>query len=446
MRITVIAGSGIGGTEKAAYLFAAELARRGHEVEAITDSSNHRLVDLAKAGVTLRDISCDSQGFLAYLKGFRPELVHHHTSGYGDHRAIYQAMDAMGSEKPKLIETNVFGRLMDRYEAGHVAMRMFVSMTSGCQAFRRPMWSKQRPDINRHTVLYNPLPPPTPMPLGKDHAFRADIGVLPSDFLLVRVGRPGHKWATWECEAFHQARKIRPNLRLVLMEPTEEIKKAIRKGDYGDGIVVLEATSNQEFIDRLYGASDAMLHASSFGESYGYTLAEGLRRGLPVITRTTPWADNAQVELVRHGESGFVCCSIAGMTGSILELAVKPDLREFMAQNAIRSVESLCDLAHETDLLEEIMDHVVSGQVGPEMSLRFGNWIHYRNLEFARAEWNIQERQARHFPTYLAGRFHNICQQQRAAVGPIYRRLRCAFTKRRASKVKHKTITNHDIQ
>ena len=32
MRITVIAGNGIGGTEKAAFIYAAELAKRGHQV------------------------------------------------------------------------------------------------------------------------------------------------------------------------------------------------------------------------------------------------------------------------------------------------------------------------------------------------------------------------------------------------------------------------------
>lgn len=428
MKITVIAGNGIGGTEKAAYLFAAELARRGHQVEALTDSANHRLEDLTNAGVTPRNVSCDATGLLAYFKDSRPDVVHHHVSGYGDYRFLYQAMDAMGAERPKLIETNVFGRLMDRHDAGHVGMRLFVSMASGCQAFSRPMVGKQTPSIARHGVLYNPLPHPRKEPAGAA-GFRETLGLSPADFVLVRVGRPGHKWTNWECEAFQKARRAVPNLKLVLMEPTAELRASIRRGVYGEGIVVLNATSDQEFIDRLYQSSDAMLHASGFGESYGYTLAEGMRAGLPVITRTTPWADNAQVELVKQGESGFVCCSVSGMARAVVECATSSGTREAMSAAARRRVTELSDLSKETDLLEEILDHVTAGTCGPLMKERFSRWMAYRDAGFPRAEWRVFENDLGMHRTVIRSKASAACRQFRISVTKAVSRLRSTLSK-----------------
>jgi len=51
IRIAVIVGGGMGGTEKAAHLYACELANRGHEVEALTDPDGCRSELLLKAGV-----------------------------------------------------------------------------------------------------------------------------------------------------------------------------------------------------------------------------------------------------------------------------------------------------------------------------------------------------------------------------------------------------------
>ncbi|MCW1885169.1 glycosyltransferase family 4 protein [Luteolibacter flavescens] len=423
MKIAVIAGGGMGGTEKAAYLFAAELSRRGHEVEALTDANGCRVSSLLEAGVKIREISLTREGFEGYLREARPDVVHNHTSGYADHRALYHALDSLGTSRPRLIETNVFGRLKDAWEGDRVDMRMFVSMASGCQAFRRPRIYKGPPSPDRHTVLYNPLPHETAAPAAAPKVSRASLGIPDDACVLVRVGRPGHKWAEWECEAYRRAKPAHPHLRLILMEPTDSLKKSIRDGRHGEGIHVLEATSDQDFIDALYRLSDVMLHASRFGESYGYTLAEGMREGLPIITRTTPWADNAQVELIEHGKTGYVCGGIAGMTKALGLLAADPALRRRMGDEAKARVKTLSDLSQETDLLEDVMHFVVTGQRGDVMKERHDAWMNFMTREFHAREWDILERSG----GYAAARAHGIYRQSRVALTSRYWDLRASM-------------------
>ena len=83
-KISIIAGAGMGGTEKAAYLYACELSSRGHEVEALTDPDGCLSDLLLKAGVRIRQVEFSIEGLVAYLRGFKPQILHHHTSGYAE--------------------------------------------------------------------------------------------------------------------------------------------------------------------------------------------------------------------------------------------------------------------------------------------------------------------------------------------------------------------------
>lgn len=267
MNLLVIAGSGVGGTEKAAFLFAEALVRRGHYVVALSEPGQARGSAFQRAGGMIVSSSHTTAAFLDLIELHRIQVIHQHVSGYGDHRELYAALDQLGGNRPKLIETNVFGQLLDFHDQNHVNMRMFVSLTSGLQAFRRTRLISSPPQINRHTVLFNPLDPDEGSEAIDRNSFRESLGISPGDFLAIRVGRPGHKWARWECEALRQARGKNPNLRLILMEPNPPITVDIERGRYGEGIIVCPATSDYQFLRGLYQAADVMIHASSFARA-----------------------------------------------------------------------------------------------------------------------------------------------------------------------------------
>lgn len=428
MKITIIASGGMGGTEKAAFLFAAELSRRGFHVDALTEPSGCRVAALMRAGVQIWNVPHHDQAEIEkYLNESKPDVIYNHTSGYADNRALYHALDTFGANRPRLIETNVFGRLMDAYEGDRVDMRMFISQANGCQAFRRPRLDRRAPSPDRHLVLYYPLPLESKSNGNRAKVNRVMLDIPEDACVLVRVGRPSHKWTDWECEAFHRAATVNHNLRMILMEPPSDLKRRIRDGRYGNGIHILDATADEEFITDLYRISDVMIHASLFGESFGYTLAEGMHEHLPVIARTTPWGDNAQVELVEHGQTGFVCGTVAGMADAIGVLAKNTDLRDAMGESACSRIENISNLSRETDLLVEVIYYVLSGKRGSLMKERYDSWMDFSQHEFEQREWCVHEKTDRHWRHYLAARGYSLCRQSRVMLSPVYRSLLAKF-------------------
>jgi glycosyltransferase involved in cell wall biosynthesis len=408
MKISIIAGNSMGGTEKAAYLFACELARRGHHVDALTQNNVYHVEMLQTAGVRIIELDFTLKSLVSYIEQNQPDIIHNHTSGYADHSLLYNAVRSFGENKPRIVETNVFGQLLDFSDQGDVHMRMFVSFTSGMQAFVR--MRKQESEINqkKYSVLFNPLPQ-NAFNIDKvvGRKFRASIGVTYDEILVIRLGRPGPKWEPWECKAFQRARKKNPRLKLFLMEPKKSIIEDIRIGKYGDGIIVNKASADQGILNAVYSAGDLMLQASSFGESYGYTLAEAMAVGMPIITLATPWADCAQTELVIHGKTGYVCQTTKGLELALHELSESPDKMKIFGKAAIDHIRSKSSLDQETDLLEEIFHFVIADQIGKLMKRRHVSWNEFINTRNSEADIHSYESDNNlHFLIYKSSLYH----------------------------------------
>jgi len=216
----------------------------------------------------------------------------------------------------------------------------------------------------KSTVLFNPLAPldPAIQARSRRQETREELGVKADELLVLRFGREGTKWCKDEVAVFQHARRRNPRLRMLLMEPREDIWNEVESGKWGEGIILRRALSDFDRVAAIYSAGDLMLHMSEFGESYGYTIAEAMQHGIPVVTRSTPWRDNAQVELVRHGTTGFVCSSREGALECLRRLAEDPALRAQFGAAGVERIACLSNLSHETDLLEEIICHVVQGE------------------------------------------------------------------------------------
>jgi len=393
MRITVISGNTIGGTEKAAVLFACELSKRGHAVEMLTDPSGPRTASLQEAGVTIKQVGMREDDLVEYLRFAKPDIIHQHVSGYWKENPLYAALSRIEDPKPKLIETNVFGRMEDPAGKLWIERRFFVSAASGCQAFLRSGQKMSDDALKTNLVLYNPLQKNASITAEERSLLRRELGLGQGETLVIRVGQPGKKWRDWELRAVQMARRRGHPVKLLVMEPPASISKKIRSGTYGDGIIIKPATSDFQFIANLYQASDLMIHASDWGESYGYTIAEGMLAGLPVITISTPWGDNAQVELVENGDSGFVCASVPEMARRLDDLIVDPGLRQKMGESARRRIESISLLATETDVLEDVLRELSSGETSSRLNDRrqylalFFKHFHDREHHFSEPAW-----------------------------------------------------------
>ena len=435
LRVAVVAGTSIGGTEKGATILAGGLAERGYAVDYISHEGP-RSAYLRERGVRCRETPPTAEQFCAYLEDARPAVVHQHVAGYPTDNIVYPAfrrLETANRPRPKLIETNVFGRLQDPDSHRFADFRMFISAASAAQAFRRASLTVSEELLHRQTVLYYPVVPPkvSRFTISADERakVRRHFGVSDTDVLAVRVGQPGHKWNSSEATAFRLATKWRPelSLRLLMMEPPQPLRSKIAAGRFGEGIIVREATSDFEWLEQVYAASDLMIHASDWGESFGYTLAEGMAAGLPVVTRSTPWGDNAQVELVQNGATGFVCGSTPEMARRFVDLATDAALRNSFGAAGRERILQLTNPASELDVLEEIIAFVMGGTTGAKLDERRKRLLAFVD-DFPRREQDLSEPFSRHPQDRIAGNLHRLYRTARSRARALVNRVRTRQT------------------
>jgi glycosyltransferase involved in cell wall biosynthesis len=122
--------------------------------------------------------------------------------------------------------------------------------------------------------------------------------------------------------------------------------------------------ANVEFCDPVQGESElagflgginVLAHANDAGESFGLAIAEAMAAGLPVITHPAAGnRDNAQLELVEDGVTGFVAQNAEEYAVALVRLLSNPGeakamgkaarekaQAQFRVQNLVKKLESI---------------------------------------------------------------------------------------------------------
>lgn len=417
---------GMGGTEKAAVLYAGELIRRGYQVLYVSDAPGPRLEQCHQSKVPVRIAADPLPGLEAIINDFQPDIIHQHVPGYAMGGELYKVLSKSntGNKRvPPVIETNVFGRLDDPESRPWVKARMFVSATSATQAYRRARLPLDAASVRNAAVLGNPLDEMAPTAPSQQQALRESLGVRAGECLVLRVGRnsPG-KWTNWECEAFAKAHRQDARLRLLLMEPPNELWQRVEENHYGPGVILQHQTTDFEWLRLLYQSADLMLHASAFGESFGYTIAEAMQANMPVIVRTTPFGDNAQVELVENGVTGWVCGSIGEMARRLVDLAKNKSARTAMGMAGNERITRMTNLESNTEILEAVIQNVLTGQPPPLLQKQHREIIAY-SREFSEREWRLSEGLWSHPAEHLGYHAYSAYRQARVKLSPLRKRL-----------------------
>jgi glycosyltransferase involved in cell wall biosynthesis len=342
MRIVVFLNSlGLGGTEKAACRWAGGLKERGHPVTVLTLQEGPRRRELEEQGIPVQLVAADSRVIADALRQAAPDVIHAHAPGFpheGD--VLGEALSLL--PKIPVVQTNIFGRLDNPKEDAWTDFRLFISWTSGVQAAQRAFRKLEATFFRRASVAVYPLDPIEPPPAAEISAFRRQAGVADDEILFGRLSRPEpNKWTPLALDAFQSAARRNPKIKLLLREPPPLVAQALRASPEAGRFVLLPATADAGELRLTLSALDGVLHTSLIGESFGYGIAEPMNLGKPVITHSVPWIDQAQIELVRDGECGFVASTPATMAGAILRLAGDSGLRARMgaaARTHIRAV------------------------------------------------------------------------------------------------------------
>jgi glycosyltransferase involved in cell wall biosynthesis len=400
----------LGGTEKAACLWAGLMKQRhpGWNIQVISLQDGPRRADLERAGIPL--VVCPSTPITAQIDFLADHLqsadaIHAHCPGtphQGD--ILGQTLTALDRKIP-VVQTNIFGRLDNPAEDEWTNFRLFISWTSCVQAARR---SRRKLDLDffrRQSVAVYPVIDPfgimtygeSRMPdregritdmksdlLAQAVAFREHLAIPKDAVVFGRFSRPEpNKWTPIVLDAFLAAYRTNPNIRLILREAPPAVAEGLISSRLAEWfplpnqepgtknhqrnfpIVLMTATADPKELMTSQLACDVVLHTSSIGESFGYGLAEPMALGKPVITNSVPWHDQAQIELVRHGECGFITSTVPCMKAAILRMAESSECQMRCGEFARRHVLQIANPTESTDRLDLSIKCVVEGAKNP---------------------------------------------------------------------------------
>jgi len=351
---------GLGGTEKAACRWAAGLVSRGHYVRVLSMHDGPRRDYLEKIGISSQVVGPWRDTIVKALVAAAPDVIHAHAPGLpfeGD--VLGQALGSLPKKIP-VVQTNIFGRLENPPENTWVDFRLFISWTSCVQAARRASMGLDSKFFRRASVAVYPLDPDDGPRADEIAHFRSSIGLGEHDLVFGRFSRPDpNKWTNLAIRSFRKARKRHAHIKLLLREPPPSVTNQLKRDSDQSAFIILSATSDFDEIRRTMASCDVILHTSIMGESFGYGIAEPMNLGKPVITHSVPWVDQAQLELVRHGECGFLASTSGTMASSIVLLAQDAELRKRLGCRGKLHIRHLADPSRSLDRLEHALSCAV---------------------------------------------------------------------------------------
>jgi hypothetical protein len=341
------AGWGMGGTEGAVEVRAALLDPALFDVLVVGVHGGPRFERLERRGARAALLGGKLERLSSVLDDFRPALLHYTRSERDcPYTKAVQEL-AFRAGVPALVETNVFGRPAGWREQKPPAVTGHMSLASMLRSATLAGTGMKELFAAGHRAVYLPVPTAagylgaeSATALPSREAARAALGLAPDELVACRVARPDlRKWSTRLELALPALFAAVPTLRFILLAAPPE-KTRLLERRFGRRVLCLPPTVEPEALERVYAASDWMIHSSGIGESFGLSVAEAMHRGLPVIVDSTPELDNAQLEVVAHGEGGLVVASSRGFVNAAKQLAVDRTLRARLAEGARRRAQA----------------------------------------------------------------------------------------------------------
>jgi glycosyltransferase involved in cell wall biosynthesis len=321
--LTVVAGMGVGGTERAAQNLTLGLQALGAEVAVLAHAERgQRERAYREAGIAVF-----GPGDVAAARVWGAEIVHIHRPGYSSavETALIRELKAPGT---RVVETNVFGR----FDAGKggALIDAHCLLSRWC-AYKWQAWGGAAALAKEMHVLPNPI---DPVGIGRvsdacRDTLRKKLGVPGGRFLFGRIGQPHPaKWSPRMFEAFADVLARGHDVGLMLVGAPPDMIAAL--GHLPDPvrarIVALPVTASDRRISEYLTAMDGFLHVSRIGESFGMVLCEAMLCGVPVVTLSTPLKDNSQLEVVGHRMGGLVALTQDALPEAMIALIEDADL------------------------------------------------------------------------------------------------------------------------
>jgi glycosyltransferase involved in cell wall biosynthesis len=289
-------------------------------------------------------------------------VVHVHRPGAPE-PMIARAVRAAGAAA--LVETNIFGQFDATADERDFGCHLFISQM--CAMRYRPL----APDADfhaRHRVSYIPIDADgiVAMAAPREEA-RRQLGLDPGRPVIARVGRADdRKWSPIVIDMLPRLLGLVPGVQFAVAGLTPALRKRVQRLGVQAHVTELAGEVDEATLMTYHAAADVYVTASSIGESFGVSIAEAHALGVPAVTNSTPWVDNAQVETIEHGVTGYLANHPRAFAEAVAALLLDDALRARFGAAASERCRRLWDAQRLTRQLEDLYEQLVSEGRAPE--------------------------------------------------------------------------------
>ena len=307
----------LGGTEKMLVSCATRIDRERFDAHVVgVLELGPRAEELAAAGIPVTCAEGDGARLAELLRG--TDLVHVFRHGIAE-PIVPAACREAGVRR--LVETNVFGSVDASEDERQFDCHLFMSKMTLLR-YRNKVRDRSPAFHGRHRVLSAPI---EHRALGRQAPSRTDarrqLGLHPDRPVVGRVGRAADlKWRRLIVDMVPHVLAIEPQAQVLLVGATPAKVARLRKLGVLDRCVLHDPSPDDARLATFYAACDVFASAAEIGESQGIAIGEALGFEVPVVTSSTPWADNAQVEFVEHGRTGWLASHPRSFAEAVADL------------------------------------------------------------------------------------------------------------------------------
>ncbi|MCX5855700.1 MAG: glycosyltransferase family 4 protein [Deltaproteobacteria bacterium] len=327
--LTIVYDLWLGGTQRNAQNFSLGFKERGHDVAVLSyQDGGPRLHQLESKGIPVFVGGTEKKKFAEAVEmavSWCPDILHIHSHGREQPEIfdIIKRLRASVNHHLPIIERNVFAVPSSYVQWG--------CRTNGI--YPKPMCVAGS-NISETSNFYKPSN-------AARIAFRVSNNIPLDAFVFGRIGQPLHlKWSPIIFDAFREVAQKEKKAYLLLVGLPSELRSYLERlpGEIRKRIIEIPFIYGDEALRACYGAIDLFIHASEIGENCGNVLNESMLCECPVITLSTPYSNNSQVEQIIHNECGFIVGRVQDFAQAMLTLMKDELLRERFAKEGRRSV------------------------------------------------------------------------------------------------------------
>ena len=174
---------------------------------------------------------------------------------------------------------------------------------------------KQKPsDI----LIPNPIPSRSAN-FDSVESLRKEYRFAESDIVWGRLGRSAN-FHPIGLIAFKETQKVVPNLKYLIVGGCEQAKAFVANNNL-QGVVFVEPTNDDDWIERFHKTINVFAHYRSDGETHGTAIAQALMYDIPVVSHYAQF--NAQVETI--GPGGLCAQNVEEYINAIKQLSLIPE-------------------------------------------------------------------------------------------------------------------------